>query len=381
MWKVSKRAEGFTLIDVLIAVGIFATATVIVTFLIFEMIKTEKRTELQSSLYTNAQLILQQITSEIQKGAIDYEEYFSQNAIQKLRPVKYYGIYYGAYGSRFFDPGKSLDGQPTNNPEDLGTECSFGSNPCEVTYTLSTDLNVGQNPFTGNQSRGNAFCDNNPACSNVSNETNELYLIDSTGTHKTIIARKLIDDNGTDDDYGIALLKMNGIDIDQNGVTDTFKCDENFSCLNATRIPNLETIFPWVVDNVPGTLAQTLTSKDITIPANTDLNNSFRSYPNASQFVPFTPLSVNVKTLKFIINPIEDPYRAFAEANVQAHPSVTILLTLGLSETGRAQYPGETLEDITVQATITAGVLKGIPSYPPTNIMDWIGRIGVSRVP
>ena len=73
-----------------------------------------------------------------------------------------------------------------------------------------------------------------------------------------------------------------------------------------------------------------------------------------------------MKSLQFLISPVDDPYKAYGEQDMQAQPSVTIILKMGLSSEQEAQYPG-TFEDITVQTTVAAGVSEAITSYPPVN--------------
>lgn len=362
---------GISLVETLIAISIFALAALVASSMLFETVKMQKKSDLQNALHEDARLILQQLTNEIQKGTIDYEEYFSINVAE----APYYGMYYGVYGSRFYDPGKTGTDLSGSNPENLGIECSYPSadtplDDCEVIYTLSTDLNTGQNPFnaetSSEQASSNAFCDNDPKCALENGVVDELYLIDSTGTKKTIIGRK----KNIGEDFVIGLVRMKGYDIDQNGVIDTFGCDEGYTCNE--NVP--ESTFAWLNDED----IQELSSYDISLPSTEDLDSLFT--PGSSHFVPFTPLRVNVQNLKFIINPIEDPYKGYAEKDTQAHPSVTIVMTLGLAKNAKDEYPGD-LEAITVQTTVAAGVLSGIPSYPPTNDMGWVSNVpGVNDV-
>jgi hypothetical protein len=46
-------------------------------------------------------------------------------------------------------------------------------------------------------------------------------------------------------------------------------------------------------------------------------------------------------------------------------------MTMGLSKKAALDYPG-TFLPVTVQATVSAGVLGKITSYPPTNDVNWI---------
>ena len=120
-------------------------------------------------------------------------------------------------------------------------------------------------------------------------------------------------------------------------------------------------------------------------------HNVYRFNPfdiNTTQFIPITPKRSTIKSLKFIINPIEDPYKAYAENTMRTHPSVTIILTLGLSKETAEDYPDD-FEDLTVQATVAAGVIGKLDAYPPmndvlskSNAASWLSDVlpaGVSK--
>lgn len=360
--------KGFTLIEVLIAISLFTIVAIISARILVDVVQLEKKSSVQTVLYEDSRIILQQLTNEIQSGAIDYEEYYSMNVVQWANlPAggPFYGINYGIYSSRFFDPGKSLWHDPTSNPDDLGIECSLlEGEDCEVYYTHSTDLNTGQNPFKQGGSDptfANALCDGDASCATVPNTVDELYLIDSSGTHKTIIGKKTIDA----ENYAIGIMRMTGHDLDQNGIIDVFGCDEEFKCFQKNAGGNIK-----IADAIkyPNITSQAdpqayLEANKIRLPQKSDLTQAFEI--NTSQFVPITPQRVTVKNLQFIINPLEDPYKAYAEST-QAHPTVTIVMTLGLSSEAAADYPGD-FQDLTVQSTVAVGVIGKIESYPPVN--------------
>ena len=117
---------------------------------------------------------------------------------------------------------------------------------------------------------------------------------------------------------------------------------------------------------------------ELSVPKQADKDVEFKHNSSTSQFIPISPMRISIKELRFIINPVEDPYKAYAEKDVQIHPSVTIVMTLNLSEQAAKEYPGE-FPDITVQTTVSAGVIGKIESYPPvedihdsTNTSSWI---------
>ncbi len=367
-----KGKKGMTLVELLVATSLFSIIAIVSASILIDVVQLEKKSSIQNAFYEDMRIILQQITNEIQAGTVDYEEYYSINVLGST----FYGINYGVYGSRFYDPGRSLDGNPTNNPEDLGVECSYPTlnippdtiEDCEVIYTLSTDLNTGQNPFDypgSQETYSNAFCDTPHTSGCLVPEANELYLIDSTGTKKTILGRKKVGSS----DHAIGIVRMEGLDIDQNGLVDSFRCTDDFTCYSSAAEIATAIKLPFIVD------ADSVRENDITLPQKFDLDMAFD--PNNTQFIPITPLSINIKELTFVINPIEDPYKAFAEADMQNHPSVTIIMTAALSEKTEDSYPGD-FKDITIQTTVTAGVLGNIVSYPPSNDTTWIQDINPS---
>lgn len=366
--------KGFTLTEVLVAMSLFAVVATIATTVLMDIVQLERKSSVQNAIYEDARLIFQQISNEIQAGTIDYEEYYSMNVVQKKKlPAEgpYYGINYGVYASRFFDPGKSHDPAPNNvakNPDDLGVECSFpdpllADKDCEIYFTNSADFDTGQNPYEGSGLAWNAassVCDSKVLvpCAVLSNVMSELYLIDSSGTHKTILAKKKM--TVTDDAIGI--VRMTGHDLDQNGIVDVFGCDPEFICEKANIFSAIK--YPFIQNMAAAAGSAYLATNNISLPKQSDLNDPFD--PNVSHFIPITPQRVSVKDLKFIINPLEDPYRAYSEENMQTHPTVTVVMTLGLSAKAKKDYPGD-FADITIQTTVAVGVIGKIDSYPPVN--------------
>jgi type II secretory pathway pseudopilin PulG len=362
------KTNGFTLAEILISIGLFATIAIVAGSIFTDLSQLEKKSSVRDSFYTAISIVLQQITNEIQNGTVDYEEYFNMDVIES----EFYGINYGAYASRFYDPGQSLDKLPTTNPEDLGTECSYPnditvSKDCKTYYNNSTDSDAGQNPYSAtddtSQKFANAFCDTkNTACGTTA-KVNELYLIDSTGTKKTIIGKKLMNTSGTDKNYAIGIVRMYGRDLDQNGLVDIFSCTEEFTCTSA--ISETSTIFNAIqysfIQNDHAAGEKILKDSNVSLPKKSDLEAAFDA--NTSNFMPISPSSITIKDLKFMINPVEDPYKATAEPSAQMHPSVTIFMKLGLSSSADAAYPGD-FGDVEVQTTVSAGTMGGIESYP-----------------
>jgi prepilin-type N-terminal cleavage/methylation domain-containing protein len=345
-----RNRKGFTLMEVLIAASIFAMVSIIGAVIFINISQSERKTELVNAIYEDARVIMETLAKEIRGGTIDYEEYYSINVLG----ADSYGLYRGAYGSRFYDPGYYFDGVPKKgtNPDNLGIECFNESgeiHACDedhtIIYQLSVDKNMGQNPYDATtkleQDKASAFCDeskNLPVPCPQPNDQGKLYLISKDGRTKTILLRRLI----AGDDYALAMVKMDGTDTDNNGVIDTFTCQAEYKCPEDGAHP--------------GT------------PTTLDTETPFAI--NTSQFMPISPLRSSVSALKFIIWPDEDPYKAFSELDVQYQPRVTIILTLKPSSEEMQNYPGEDVPEITIQTTVSTGAMQKISTYPPERNLD-----------
>ena len=329
--------RGFTLVEILIAISLFTLVAVISSNILVGVFQLERRTEIENGIYEDVRLMMQLLSDEIQNGAIDYEEYYSINVVQSGDPEQFYGLNYGIYASRFYDPGRRWDGEDAENPDDLGLECSLREGEsCKIYWTNSADLNRGR-------SAGNAFCEGGRGICDGS-AVDELYLLDKTGKKKTILVKRLI----AGEDHALGLMRMEGVDYDQNGTVDLFHCAEDFNC-DVLDVEDRGYLF----------------EAEVKVAKQSDKGEEF-DFANLSQsqFIPITPLRSTVKELKFIINPLDNPYNAFAEKDMQAQPTVTIILTVGLAEALKADYPGD-FPDITVQTTVMAGVKERFNSYPP----------------
>ncbi len=421
-----KNKSGFSLVEILVAISVFTVAAVTASSLLVGIVRADKRTALQMAVYEDARIIMSQLAYEIRNGLVDYEEYYSVCVVQNPTSCGgdvpfgqsetadvWFGINYGVYGSRFFNPGQSQNApSPAENPLDLGLECSMGLadgyttgggiDGCDIIYGLSTDLNTGQNPFVGSVSNfrvANAFCDTNRGILNGAGNCeltpgvtlDKLFLIDITGTKKTMLGRKKITNVG---DYAIGKVVMEGFDIDSNGVIDTFSCDNSdFYCYDdalvmAPRMPHL--VGPAAAVEPSGvTVATLINDNNITVPQMADLEIAFEDQVDFGDgvtidntpleevdFMPISPLRTNVTDLKFIIYPIEDPYKGFQERTDEAnaeggHPSITIMATFDLSSAAKAAHPGE-FQPFKMQTVVsTALTSTGVVSYPSvTEIRD-----------
>ncbi len=352
--------KGFTLIEVLIAIGIFVLVSSMASNILINFSILEKKTNIQNVIYEDIRIIITQLSNLIESGTIDYEEYYSINVIQSTSDQKHYGLYNGIYSSRFYSPGLSGG----ENPDDLGINCHDFPD-CNLPNSATFDNLSGLNPYDAS-AEASAFCDESletspVSCDDISNEVEELYLIDKTGTKKTIVAKKLIDNDSDPDHYALAVLEMEGDDYDQNGIIDLFSCTSDFNCHDEIdEIYNLLEDYTFISDIG----RDYISDNNIRLAQQSDLEVPFNIA--STQFIPISPLRVNIEELTFTINPVENPYLAYNERSSLYHPSVSIRITIGLSEQEALNYPGE-FESITFETSISAGVIGEIVSYPPVS--------------
>lgn len=343
----------FSLIEVLIASSIFVVVGLIALTVFVNILRIQQRISLENAIYEDARFMMERIAREIRLNTIDYEEYYT-----KLVEENVYGGSYGCYASRFYNPG---EGGPQSGG--LGTFCNDGitdanTNPSCIISRASQDINTGKNPYEGNffSSSGdiddaNAFCDANfgpnPQCSDASQTfylQDELYLIDSKGMQKTLMARKAIA-NDPAPEYALALIRLKGEDSNTDGITERWTgctaqglcCASDFDCEQPVG-PNSEM-----------TLESTL------------LYNPDTNYKG---FVPISPSRTTITSLQFYIAPLDDPRKAFAESTsqTQQQPHVTIILSVQPSHSVLQNYNGE-VPTVTLQTTITSRVYNEVKSY------------------
>lgn len=398
--------KGFTLVEIIVVITIFSIVSVVTLNAFLTAFKSEQRSNIENAVLQDARYIMETISSEIQNGTIDYEEYFNQCVIGKSCPnvdfkdggASDYGTNYGYYNWQFYFGGYQ-DDTTTSNTDGFGTICQSSDgteydnpNPLCVTGALSfsEDYNVGQNPSFSRDAGGNAqvgdatiiengsalcvngnyqlFVDNgtniqtkssNVECSDVDTSTlsfltmNELYLINEDGNKKTILAREQIG-SGADSDYALSKIELDKTDqltSNSSGLELSypiygFKCAADYICTGKDSPIDANGLSP----------SQTEVTVLRNDPYSVEKGENF-----FADFVPISPLRVNVKSLKFIISPIEDPYLSYAEPDQdKRQPMVTILIEIEPSKSLKLPFfsPNFSLK---LQTTVSAGVTSAIP--------------------
>ncbi len=335
MFKISKkRKQGFTLVEVLLASFIFTVVGLIAVNVFVNILRIQRKISLENALYEDARFMMERITREIRKNAIDYEEYYNQ-----LVAKKPYGESYGCYANRFYQPGD----KGSNGGVKYGSPvCSNGGDlntPGCIIDQNSIDIPTGQNPYagSGDPEKASAMCDENLSspisCEGNLNAQKELYLINPQGTEKTILASKTITGLGQDPIKALAALRLTGKDeAPKDGINEAWACSTDFDCAGFEN-------------NLKGTLTA-------------DTNTIYKG------FVPISPLRSDVESLQFIIAPLEDPRKAYAETtpDVQQQPHVTVLLKVKPAATETQNFGGE-IPSISLQTTVTTRAYGDVKSF------------------
>lgn len=365
------KKRGFTLLEVLIAASIFSIVGMLATSIFVNLNQNRQKITSRNLLYDDAQFILDSLSRYISSNTIDYEEYYNQTVLGG-KP----GMNFGHYAARFY----YHLAQPAGGNN--YTSCIDLKNPADAKKSC---VNTGKHPSSGNfpdsanafyrsgnvlgADAGNIHCNTTTfppyftstkyfAC------VKRLFLINSDASRKTMIAPERISWEGSNFSHVLSQATLRSFETTANGVITSvprvFTCEQNCSSNPDADIAVINT------QNV-----LTILKNQILLPSNEHLDDPNDSVAQAydDDFTPFTPSRVNIKDLKFFISPVEDPHRAFAEANdnngtkTNIHqPVVTIVLTI--EPISNVRY-GTTYPALTVQTTVTPGLFTEIPSYPP----------------
>ncbi len=360
--------RGFTLIEVLIAASIFAIIGVLATTIYVNMSRDRQRITSRNLLYDDAQFVLDQLTRQITSNTIDYEEYYNQLVIGG-NP----GMNFGHYASTFYT---KLD--PKDKPTEDCSDLTKGNNKKLCT-------NTGRNPATGNfPESANAFYASGqtpPAgvfcgdqlggfqpfytVSKYHACVKQLFLINGDANRKTMIAPELIE-------WGNATKERPSYVLSQATMVSTESDDEKTALGKIFTCPTTACTGKGVVKDFVNFTTPPQGSKDISYPSSKDLGAppaTLIADAYLKDYIPFTPSRIDIKDIKFYIAPVEDPHKAFAEANegtgqkTNIHqPTVTIVLTV--QPISNVKY--DTKHPVlTVQTTVTPGQFSEIQSYPP----------------
>jgi prepilin-type N-terminal cleavage/methylation domain-containing protein len=352
MFIKAKSRRGTTLIELLITITIFSIVAIISATALMNTMQSTKRIQSQVFLYAEAQTLMDQLARAVEQNTVDYETYYSRTVQGEFG---WHTDNYGYYGQSFFDPGTGgpIDDGPYVGIEDYGVDCVGVPGgvypedcPGETPVQSQGDLNTGQHPFDGisiypgyatDEEKMNAFCEDEDNAGNCDGYdyyfTDELILINGAGDERTVFAREEFPET-SEADYYMSKIQFTGEDTDNDGVVDDWACVEPDLCTTTDNEGNA-------------------------VPRQRDLTNN--NEDPQMDLMPITPSTVSIDAFHVIVAPNEDPYRAFAEAEVQIQPQVTMIMTVTLSE-DYGSVLGEALS-ITIQRTVSTGVYSEVTSY------------------
>jgi prepilin-type N-terminal cleavage/methylation domain-containing protein len=329
--------KGFTLIELMISITLLGLIITISSSIYANFFGSMRNLKAANTVYNETRFLMEKIVKEVRDGTIDYEEYYNQNQRKKLLGSSYdaarnetYAQDYCKYGLEFYDAGD--DGEiGTYDDVPRGTLA-------EGELSAIGDSSGQPEPIR-----------------------NELFLINSNGDRRTYIKRMEETVNGRTTGK-IGILKLAGKDFgidhidstDTNNVgtckpdvgegdgrIDTWICEDGFNCESATV----------TITNADGSTCTGVAGETIiTDPAE----------PADNSFVNITPAALDVVNIKFIISPMDDPYKAFDNKNVQIQPSATIKIIARANPVIAAQFRANNVPDIVLESTVSARAMNEI---------------------
>lgn len=329
MVKFKKKAGGFTLVEIVLALFLFGVVASIAMNLFIEVSIANQRVVLQRELMEDSRFTLERVVGEIRKGTVDYAEYWnwmkkgegdlSVSCKENLNGnfdggdevfEEYEDEEYGNYGACYqFYAASFYDGERFFAPGDVRTE-----------------EKIAKEHLGKNEDGLNAIDEE---------LEEELYLINAAGTRKTILRRRVYGDDITEE----TLCTEDGI-FDQNNPNTR----DNFCRLEMMEMVGSDSDADGKVDTW-------------------ECEGDYLDDGGACRFIPISSPNVHVVDLKFKIAPVEDPYKAYREAGVEKmQPRVMIFLTTEVIPERAAYLPG-LADRIELQTMVTARVYNEVTLY------------------
>lgn len=413
-WHGVVGRRGFTLPEMIVAVAVFATLSLLGASAFTNISRMQKRITLENALLEDARFMMERMTRMIRTSTIDYEEYYNQNVLAEFLPNSDYGDNYGYYATMFYNPGMHKDQTPIANSTDgqsptYGTYGAYYNGPgadfsntdpnklaatsvCRITksdrkldfspgsvcppdttqskspddpdYGIilqeTVDYNMGVNPYADGTPGvssyiASAFCDDlkgsTPAC--MTNSTTPNY-----NEHFQQNELYLIDQTGQQK-YILARELVNiGPDHHVLSMLTLDGEDNNFNNISDNWVCNDDyNCVSSVLKNDLGAVGSKATNRETIY----------------DDFVPISPLRSNIVDLKFFVAPLEDPRKGFSEnenypglslPEFMMQPHVTIVMTLRPADSEVSGIEGD-IPEITLQTTVSSRVRSEVKSYGP----------------
>lgn len=343
-----ESSAGYTFVELMVAISIFSMVMVIVASIAINFNASQQRERARNLVIEETQFLMSRITEAIRLNAIDYAEYYSNSALDPFEAptTTVYADDPREYDWHFYYLPTCEAG------EKHGQNLGLDEIECDR-IAASGNLNLGVFD-TGADDDPNNDDDTLSALKSIipgdpewpPQRQIELYLIDSTGTKKTIFRRI---GNGVDDD-------TDGQADEDQGSYWLPGADGNID--GGERLALLEAVATRDIDNDP------FQYKDFE-PAEDFKEDDTDVAIDPDDFVAITPKNIDIVDLQFYISPLDDPRKRFADGTAanRVQPHVTVLLTTRAGAGLRGMNAGATL--LTLQATVSSRILTPV-IFPDT---------------
>ncbi len=335
MGFIISKTKGYTFVELMVAMAIFASVLVIVTSITINFNNSQKRERARNMLIEETQFFMTRLAEMIRENQIDYSEYYSNGAGREL--VLEYGNEPQEYEWHFWflsscETGKK-DGE--YNDFDGGTceRAKEGDNFDEGIFDTFAD----KESINDNEDE-HALLEPDDAVGTGGYMQRELYLISKDGKTKTVLKRM---SNGMDDD-GDGTIDEDGYTFWKDGADDRRDGGERLGMLQM------------VTETGDDGKLKFVSAPDFQVDGNKDIS--------VNDLISITPKTLDIVDLKFYISPLDDPRKAWDEdsVDVQVQPHVTILLTTRPGIAWRRNLVIGDKVSLSVQTTVSSRVITDV---------------------
>lgn len=360
---IRKNTGGYTFIEVLVAISIFAFVLTITTTITVNFYNAQKKERIRNLVIEETQFLLNRIANLVRDNTIDYAEYFAQSNKGDFDMSNDDNFLYGKFPKEYewhfyyvedCDVGDFFSDCTRENPNNFN----------EGYFDTFADNSQGET--TGNDdSSKHAINKLGAAGITDDHEQLELYLINADGTKKTILRRldNKIDDDGDGDIDEDTKATPNNQAYWTAGADGNIDGGERLGILELEALTDYHDADPLIDTGTPESPAD---PSDGILDFEGEQDNfqvNEKNYIQLDDFIPISPRSISITDLRFFISPLDDPRKAFSEtgADSQIQPHVTIIMTVQPGETLTRQLPGNTAKmAISIQTTITSRTLSNV---------------------
>jgi len=311
-----RKPKGFTIIELMVALAVLTLISLFAGNIYINYSYAARNLKTANLLYEEGRFLMERIVKEVRQSAVDYEEYFSVNSLGSDPAAGELGRNYCFYDQDFYSVG--FDGViNTRDDESLGERNALNVNAAPISTIMQENL----------------------------------FLINMAGDRRTYITRvekdvsgntigkvamvKLIGQDYGDDGINSSDPKGVGPDVlcapdsrENDGLVDTWTCDPDFPCKTDVILTN--------------GACEGFGDQILNLPTDPD-----------HSFIDISPNALNVLSLKFMISPEDDPWKAYKIKNVQIQPYITIQLTVAANPKLINGIDNDRIPQITLTSTVS----------------------------